>query len=41
MLIVAKPNASRKAQLFMDYVLGDCQGTVKEMGFVPVRAARK
>jgi phosphate transport system substrate-binding protein len=40
MLIVAKPNPSRKVQLFMDYVLGDCQGTVKEMGFVPVRAVR-
>jgi len=40
MLIVAKPNPSRKAQLFMDYVLGDCQGTVKEMGFVPVRAVK-
>jgi len=40
MLIVAKPNPSRKVQLFMDYVLGDCQGTVMEMGFVPVRAVK-
>ena len=40
MLVVAKPNPSRKAQLFMDYVMGDCQATVKEMGFVPVRAVR-
>lgn len=40
MLIVAKPNPSRKAQLFMDYVMGDCQNTVKEMGFVPVRAVK-
>ena len=40
MLIVAKPNPSRKAQLFMDYVLADCQATVKEMGFVPVRAVK-
>lgn len=40
MLIVAKPNPSRKAQLFMDYVLGDCQKTVKEMGFVPARAVK-
>lgn len=40
MLIVAKPNPSRKAQLFMDYVLGDCQSTVKEMGFVPVRTVK-
>lgn len=37
MLIVARPNPSRKAQLFMDYVLADCQKTVKEMGFVPAR----
>ena len=40
MLIVAKPNPSRKVQLFMDYVLGDCQATVKEMGFVPVRSVK-
>jgi phosphate transport system substrate-binding protein len=40
MLIVAKPNPSRKAQLFMDFVMGDCQNTVKEMGFVPVRAVK-
>ena len=40
MLLVAKPNAPRKVQLFMDYVLGDCQGTVRDLGFVPVRAAR-
>ena len=40
MLVVAKPGAPRRVQLFMDYVLGDCQATVKEMGFVPVRAAR-
>ena len=32
MLIVAKPNPPRKVQLFMDYVLGDCQATVKEHG---------
>jgi phosphate transport system substrate-binding protein len=40
MLIVAKPNPSRKAQLFIDYVMGDCQNTVKDMGFVPVRAVK-
>jgi len=40
MLVVAKPNPPRKVQLFMDYVLGDCQETVKEMGFVPVRAGK-
>jgi len=40
MLLVAKPNAPRKVQLFMDYVLGDCQGTVRDLGFVPVRAVR-
>src|SRR5262245_20417931 len=40
MLVVAKPNPPRKVQLFMDYVLGDCQATVKEMGFVPVRAGK-
>lgn len=40
MLIVAKPNPSRKAQLFMDFVMGDCQNTVKEMGFVPARAVK-
>jgi phosphate transport system substrate-binding protein len=40
MLVVAKPNPPRKAQLFMDYVMGDCQATVKEMGFVPVRAVK-
>ena len=40
MLVVARPNPSRKAQLFMDYVLADCQTTVKEMGFVPVRAIK-
>lgn len=39
MLLVAKPNPSRKVQLFMNHVLGDCQSTVKDMGFVPVRAA--
>lgn len=38
MLMVAKPGASRKAQLFMEYVMGECQNTVKAMGFVPVRA---
>lgn len=40
MLIVAKPTPPRKVQLFMDYVLGDCQSTVKDMGFVPVRGTR-
>ncbi|HKA44316.1 MAG TPA: substrate-binding domain-containing protein [Burkholderiales bacterium] len=40
MLIVARPSPPRRAQLFIDYVLGDCQATVKEMGFVPVRAAK-
>jgi phosphate transport system substrate-binding protein len=40
MLLVAKPNAPTKVQRFVDYVLGDCQSTVKELGFVPVRAAR-
>lgn len=40
MLIVAKPNPSRKAQVFMDYVLGECQKTVKEMGFVPARTVK-
>jgi phosphate transport system substrate-binding protein len=40
MLLVAKPNAPAKVQRFVEYVLGDCQATVKEMGFVPVRAVR-
>src|SRR5262245_331065 len=40
MLIVAKPNPPKNVQLFIDYVLGDCQATVKEMGFVPVRMAK-
>ena len=40
MLIVAKPNPPRKVQAFLDYVLGECQSTVREMGFVPVRAAK-
>jgi phosphate transport system substrate-binding protein len=40
MLIVAKPNPPLKVQRFMEHVLGDCQSTVKEMGFVPVRAPR-
>jgi phosphate transport system substrate-binding protein len=39
MLLVAKPNPPRKVQLFMDYVLGDCQSTVKEMGFVSIRGS--
>jgi phosphate transport system substrate-binding protein len=37
MMLVARANAPRKVQLFMDYVLGDCQSTVKEMGFIAVR----
>ena len=40
MLLVAKPNPARRVQVFLNHVLGDCQATVKEMGFVPVRAAR-
>lgn len=40
MLLVAKPSPARKAQLFIDFVMGDCQATVKEMGFVPVRAVK-
>lgn len=40
MLLVAKPGPARKVQLFMGYVLGECQATVKEMGFVPVRAVK-
>jgi len=40
MLVVARPSPSRKAQLFMEYVMDDCQATVKEMGFVPVRATK-
>ena len=40
MLLVTKPNAPRKVQAFMDFVLGDCQATVREMGFVSVRAGR-
>jgi len=40
MLLVAKADAPRKVHVFLDYVLGDCQTTVKDMGFVPVRAAR-
>ena len=39
MLLVAKANPHRKVQLFTNYVLGDCQDTVKDMGFVPVRVA--
>jgi phosphate transport system substrate-binding protein len=40
MLLVAKPNAPRKVHRFVEYVLGDCQNTVTEMGFVAVRATR-
>jgi phosphate transport system substrate-binding protein len=40
MLLVVKPNTPRKAQVFVDYILGECQATVKEMGFVPVRVTR-
>ena len=40
MLLVAKPSPARKAQLFMEFVMGDCQATVKEMGFVPVRVVK-
>jgi len=40
MLVVARPAPSRKVQLFMDHVMADCQTTVKEMGFVPVRAVK-
>lgn len=40
MLLVAKQNAPRKVQVFIDYLLADCQATVREMGFVPVRATR-
>lgn len=36
LLLVAKANPARPVQLFLDYVLGDCQATVKELGFVPV-----
>jgi phosphate transport system substrate-binding protein len=39
--LVAKANPSRKVQLFIDYVLGDCQQVVRDQGFVPVRAAAK
>ena len=39
MLVVTKPNPPRRIQVFLDYVLGDCQASVKDMGFVPVRAA--
>lgn len=39
--LVAKANPSRKVQLFIDYVLGDCQQVVSDQGFVPVRAAAK
>ncbi len=40
MLLVAKPTPARKVQLFIDFVMADCQATVKEMGFVPVRAVK-
>lgn len=37
LLIISKQNPSRQTKLFMDYVLDDCQSTVGEMGFVPVK----
>lgn len=40
MLLVAKPNPTVKVQRFVGYVMGECQDTVKEMGFIPVRARR-
>jgi phosphate transport system substrate-binding protein len=40
MLLIAKAEPGRKVQLFMDFVQGECQSTVKEMGFVPVRAGK-
>jgi phosphate transport system substrate-binding protein len=36
LVLVAKASPSRQVQLFLDYVLGECQATVKELGFVPV-----
>ncbi len=41
MQLIAKSDAPRKIQVFMDYVMGDCQQVVKDMGFVPVRTAAK
>ena len=40
LILVAKANPSRQVQLFLDYVLGECQSVVKELGFVPVAAAK-
>ena len=40
MQVVAKANPTRKVQVFIDYVLQDCQQVVKDQGFVPVSALR-
>jgi phosphate transport system substrate-binding protein len=40
LIIVARANPSRQVQLFLDFVLGECQATVKELGFVPVVAVK-
>lgn len=36
LLLVAKADAKKPALAFIDFVLGECQATVAEMGFVPV-----
>jgi phosphate transport system substrate-binding protein len=36
LLLVAKADAKKPVLAFIDFVLGDCQATVAEMGFVPV-----
>jgi len=40
MQVIAKANPASKVQLFIDYVLQDCQQVVKDQGFVPVNAVR-
>lgn len=40
LLIIARPDPSPRVQAFMNYVLGPCQSTVKELGFIPVGPAR-
>lgn len=41
LLIVAKSDARKPALSFIDYVLGECQATVADMGFVPVAPPRR
>jgi phosphate transport system substrate-binding protein len=40
LLLVAKANPVPRAQAFISFVLGPCQTTVKELGFIPVGPAQ-